>query len=657
MSSLSQRISDLTTRVATEIKSLWTSVNSKLAASSYTAADVLSKIKTVDGTGSGLDADLVDGQHGQYWADYRFSGSTAANLDLCYDGGVFNWNTSTLNTPVSSSYGTVLNFVSSGINHNNTNNWLNQLGITTAGVFYWRQKINGGGWTSWRKLWDSNNDGSGSGLDADLLDGQHASAFLTAITKAMVEAVLTGTITSHVHNRIPSKGTLSFTETGRTTIETGIYTYNVNSASLGDGTPTAYWSVFGFGAGTSGMGEFAVTWTSSGLYLYFRSLRDTIDNWWPWKQIYHSGNFDPATKADLASPALTGTPTAPTQSSSDNSTRIATTAFVKAVGYITGITKSMVEAVLTGVITSHSHNDLPLAGGILSGKIGRSAHNVGHLEGSYNNVGNNSSKTNPIYTIGSSYNPNDADLGNMYGIGYTRTDATFLNSTDLGIGPIAGWGMYIASDGNARIFLNADGGHIYALGNIYSGGQIVVKTNDSRLSDSRPASDVYTWAKASTKPSYTYSEVGAEAAFNKNSAFNKNFGSTSGTVTQGNDSRLSDARTPTDSSVTYGKVSNTLKTYASLSSGSVDLSANGGGKITLSADTAFSFSNYELGKTYRLIIVANGHTPSFATAARHDIVDGSATFGTSGTFYVGLECIDATSGSELLLTTIMQGGG
>lgn len=33
----------------------------KLAAASYTAADVLTKIKTVDGSGSGLDADLLDG--------------------------------------------------------------------------------------------------------------------------------------------------------------------------------------------------------------------------------------------------------------------------------------------------------------------------------------------------------------------------------------------------------------------------------------------------------------------------------------------------------------------------------------------------------------------------------------------------------------------
>lgn len=37
-----------------------------------------------------------------------------------------------------------------------------------------------------------------------------------------------------------------------------------------------------------------------------------------------------ALKADLASPALTGNPTAPTQAPGDDSTRIATTAFVEA---------------------------------------------------------------------------------------------------------------------------------------------------------------------------------------------------------------------------------------------------------------------------------------------------------------------------------------
>lgn len=41
---------------------------------------------------------------------------------------------------------------------------------------------------------------------------------------------------------------------------------------------------------------------------------------------------------------------------------------------------------------------------------------------------------------------------------------------------------------------------------------MVIGDKDTRLTNSRPASDVYAWAKATTKPTYTYSEVGALAA-------------------------------------------------------------------------------------------------------------------------------------------------
>ena len=81
------------------------------------------------------------------------------------------------------------------------------------------------------------------------------------------------------------------------------------------------------------------------------------------------------------------------------------------------------------------------------------------------------------------------------------------------------------------------------------------KADISDFPTSMPASDVPAWAKAASKPSYTASEVGAspsnhnhagtyEPAFTKNSAFNKNFGSAEGTVCQGNDDRLSNARPP-----------------------------------------------------------------------------------------------------------------
>ena len=55
----------------------------------------------------------------------------------------------------------------------------------------------------------------------------------------------------------------------------------------------------------------------------------------------------------------------------------------------------------------------------------------------------------------------------MYGVGYTNSAASFLNSTDLGTTPV-GWGMYIAADGNARLFFNAGSGISYQFGVSYA---------------------------------------------------------------------------------------------------------------------------------------------------------------------------------------------
>lgn len=49
------------TEVDDNFTALNTDVGNRLLSSSYTAADVLTKLLTVDGTGSGLDADLLDG--------------------------------------------------------------------------------------------------------------------------------------------------------------------------------------------------------------------------------------------------------------------------------------------------------------------------------------------------------------------------------------------------------------------------------------------------------------------------------------------------------------------------------------------------------------------------------------------------------------------
>lgn len=66
-----------------DVTNLVTDLAAKLPAASYTAADVLIKIKTVDGTGSGLDADFLDGHDTTYFA---LSADLAGNY-LPYTGG------------------------------------------------------------------------------------------------------------------------------------------------------------------------------------------------------------------------------------------------------------------------------------------------------------------------------------------------------------------------------------------------------------------------------------------------------------------------------------------------------------------------------------------------------------------------------------------
>ncbi len=86
-------------------------------------------------------------------------------------------------------------------------------------------------------------------------------------------------------------------------------------------------------------------------------------------------------------------------------------------------------------------------------QLRRNQHHKGHMEGGYNNIGASSGNTSPIYTIGSSYNPDSSTLSNMYGIGYSHGNASF---TPSGVG----WGMYVAADGDARIFLDATSGNL-----------------------------------------------------------------------------------------------------------------------------------------------------------------------------------------------------
>lgn len=125
-----------------------------------------------------LNAGLLDGQHGTYWRDYRWISTNqeygSDDLNDCINGGIGIWGVTTLNRPSGIQYGTILNFVGAGgVDYNGVNNWLNQIAIATGGEMFTRTKINADAWGGWSHHWTDVNDGTGSGLDADLLDGHH----------------------------------------------------------------------------------------------------------------------------------------------------------------------------------------------------------------------------------------------------------------------------------------------------------------------------------------------------------------------------------------------------------------------------------------------------------------------------------------------------
>ncbi len=122
--------------------------------------------------------------------------------------------------------------------------------------------------------------------------------------------------------------------------------------------------------------------------------------------------------------------------------------------------------------SNYSSYALPLSGGTMSGPIRRSGHASTFFEGSYNNVGGNSDKTNPIYTIGSAYNPSDSSLGSMYGIGYAHPNL-------WGSGKTNGWGMYVCSAGVIDVTIGGDGGStsIWAKTDIVAYSDARVKEN------------------------------------------------------------------------------------------------------------------------------------------------------------------------------------
>lgn len=142
-------------------------------------------------------------------------------------------------------------------------------------------------WTAWGEVWHGANDGAGSGLDADLLDGQQGSYYLPATSYTAAD-VLTKLLTVD--------GTGSTLDADLLDGQEGVYYLPASSYTAAD-VLTKLLTVDGAAS------------------LLDADLLDGQQG---------------AYYAPIASPALTGIPTAPTATAGTSTTQLATTAFVKA---------------------------------------------------------------------------------------------------------------------------------------------------------------------------------------------------------------------------------------------------------------------------------------------------------------------------------------
>jgi hypothetical protein len=265
-------------------------------------------------------------------------------------------------------------------------------------------------------------DGTGSGLDADLLDGQQGSYY-------------TGYADTAVANIVDSApGTLD--------------TLNELAAALGDDANYATTTATAIGtklAKAGGQMTGNITMAGS----------QTVDG----RDLSVDG-----TKLDSIE----------TSATADQTAAQLLTAIKTVDGSGSGLDADLLDgnqasAFATAAQGTLATNALPKAGGTLTGdvvfnggtNVKRGTHRSGHLVGGYNNIGDNSGKTNPIYSIGTNYLPTDTALSNHYGIGYTRGDASFM-----GVASGSGWGMYVSGDGDARIFLDGSNGNMYLTGTV-----------------------------------------------------------------------------------------------------------------------------------------------------------------------------------------------
>lgn len=144
--------------------SIQTQLNGKMTSTSYTAADVLAKLITVDGAGSSLDADTLDTKHASDFAPSGYGLGTLAqnlangtDLNTVITTGFYRVNTATNAPPRVTGDNSAIWHYLIVVAHDATS-WQSQIAIEySTGTMFTRARSSVSTWTPWRKYWNDDN--------------------------------------------------------------------------------------------------------------------------------------------------------------------------------------------------------------------------------------------------------------------------------------------------------------------------------------------------------------------------------------------------------------------------------------------------------------------------------------------------------------------
>ena len=154
---------------------------------------------------------------------------------------------------------------------------------------------------------------------------------------------------------------------------------------------------------------------------------------------------------------------------------------------------------------SHSHSYLPIAGGTMTGRIDRGAGGL-RIQARNNVIAfgttANSLSYNPV--VGQKTSEGAWTVGNL--AGDERLVFSYDTDTNFNAGTNTSNTTYLPVGGNSQEIITSATIGSQSVNHANSAGSVAWNNVSGRPS-SMPASDVYAWAKASSKPSYSWSEI------------------------------------------------------------------------------------------------------------------------------------------------------